>query len=247
MRSRYSASAQFFHWLSAFLVGIAWLLGQLRDDFERGEPRRIVDFVHVSSGQLIVALLALRIIWRFIDPPSPEASPAGPWADRAAKFAHILLYVLLIAAPAAGVVTLFADGKPLPLFGLWRNRFPLGQGQGVRTFRQGSARVVGQWADRPRGASRKRGARASLPAARRRAETDAAAMDRGVKQRPGGRRLRENSLSHPRRRREPPRQLAKTLRRDAQQQPHVALRQRLALQHLGVAVGPGEAFAIGAV
>ncbi|MGA9826080.1 MAG: cytochrome b/b6 domain-containing protein, partial [Methylocystis sp.] len=113
MRGRYSASAQFFHWLSALLVGLAWLLGQLRDDFERGEPRRVVDFVHVSSGQLIVALLALRIIWRFIDPPSPEASPAGPWADRAAKFAHILLYVLLIAAPTAGVVTLFAEGKPL--------------------------------------------------------------------------------------------------------------------------------------
>ncbi len=40
MRGRYSASAQFFHWLSALLVGLAWLLGQLRDDFERGEPRR---------------------------------------------------------------------------------------------------------------------------------------------------------------------------------------------------------------
>lgn len=119
MRTRYSASAQFFHWLSALLVGVAWLLGQLRDDFERGEPRRIVDFVHVSSGQLIVALLALRIIWRFIEPPpQPEASPAGSLADRAAKFAHILLYVLLIAAPVAGVVTLFADGKPLPSFGL---------------------------------------------------------------------------------------------------------------------------------
>jgi len=72
-------------------------------------------------------------------------------------------------------------------------------------------------------------------------------MDRGVKRRSGGWRLRESSLGHPRRRRKPPRQFAKALRRDAQQQPHVALRQGLALQHLGVAVGPGEAFAIGAV
>jgi cytochrome b561 len=67
LRCRYSATSQFFHWLSALLVELAWLLGQLRDDFERAEPRRIV---------------------------------------------------LLIAAPAAGVVTLFAEGKPLPLFGL---------------------------------------------------------------------------------------------------------------------------------
>ena len=247
MRSRYSASAQFFHWVSALLVGVAWLLGQLRDDFERGEPRRIVDFVHVSSGQLIVALLALRIIWRFIDPPSPEASPGRPLGRSRREIRAYPSLCPLDRRAGGGSGHSVRRRQAAAVVRPLGNRFPLGQGQGARTFRQGSARVAGQWADRPRGASRKRGARASLPAARRRAETDAAAMDRGVKQRPGGRRLPENSLSHPLRRREPPRQLAKTLRRDAQQQPHVALRQRLALQHLGVAVGPGEAFAIGAV
>jgi cytochrome b561 len=117
--SRYSGAAQFFHWLSALLVAGAWLLGQLRDEFARGEPRRTVDFLHISAGQLIVALLALRLIWRFIAPPLPmKTSVAGVWGDRAAKLAHILLYTLLLAVPIAGVVTLFADGKPLPLFRL---------------------------------------------------------------------------------------------------------------------------------
>ena len=84
MRTRYSASAQFFHWLSALLVGVAWLLGQSRDDFERGESRRIVDFVHVSSGQLIVVLLALRIISHLsIHRRQRRARPAlGPIAPR---------------------------------------------------------------------------------------------------------------------------------------------------------------------
>ena len=133
-------------------------------------------------GQLIVALLALRIIWRFIEPPPPpEASPAGPWADRAAKFAHVLLYVLLIAAPAAGVVTLFADGKPLPLFGLGEIASPWIKDKAL----EHSAKEVHEWLANGlivlAAASRKRGARASLPAARRRAEADAAAMDRRVK------------------------------------------------------------------
>ncbi len=115
--TRYSGAAQFFHWLSALLVASAWLLGQLRDEFASGEPRRVVDFLHISAGQLIVAVLALRLIWRFIAPPLPMApTAAGVWGDRAAKLAHIFLYVLLLAVPIAGVVTLFADGKPLPLF-----------------------------------------------------------------------------------------------------------------------------------
>jgi cytochrome b561 len=140
-RTRYSAGGQFFHWLSALLVAVAWVLGQLRDDFERGEPRRIVDFVHVSSGQLIVALLALRIIWRFVEPPPPETGPAGSWADRAAKFAHILFYVLLIAAPAAGVVALFANGKPLPLFGLGEIASPWVKDKAL----EHSAKEVHEW------------------------------------------------------------------------------------------------------
>ncbi len=117
--SRYSNAAQFFHWLSALLVASAWLLGQTRDEFARGEPRRMVDFLHISAGQLIITMLALRLIWRFIAPPAPmETTAAGVWGDRAAKLAHILLYVLLLAVPIAGIVTLFADGKPLPLFRL---------------------------------------------------------------------------------------------------------------------------------
>jgi len=113
---RYSAPAQFFHWLSALLVACAWLLGNFREAAPRGEPRQIVDFIHVSSGQAIVVLLALRVAWRFLQ-PTPAASGSA-WADRAARLAQLLLYVLLVAAPVAGLVTLFAEGKPLPLLGL---------------------------------------------------------------------------------------------------------------------------------
>ncbi len=116
---RYSATAQFFHWMSALLVAIAWTLGQTRDDFARGEPRRLVDFAHVSSGQIILTLLLLRLIWRLVSPPPPkQLTSAGVWGVRAANLAQTLLYILLLAAPAAGVITLFAEGKPLPLFGL---------------------------------------------------------------------------------------------------------------------------------
>lgn len=115
---RYSAVSQAAHWLTVALVAVAWLLGNIREDFERGEPRRIVDFFHISAGQLVFALLLLRLVWRLISPPPAAVQSAyGPWIDRAAKLAALLLYALLLAVPAAGLATLFADGKPLPLFG----------------------------------------------------------------------------------------------------------------------------------
>ncbi len=108
---RYSPAAQIFHWLSALLVAIAWTLGTFRDAVPRGEPRGLVDFVHVSSGQMIVALLVLRLVWRVI-------APAPPAGDLVTKASQLLLYALIIATAAAGLTTLFAGGKPLPLFGL---------------------------------------------------------------------------------------------------------------------------------
>jgi cytochrome b561 len=136
---RYSAPAQLFHWLSALLVAFAWLLGNFRDAAPRGEPRQIVDFVHISSGEAIVILFALRVAWRFLQPA--PAAPGGVWADRAAKLAQLLLYVLLVAAPVAGLVTLFAAGKPLPLFGLGEIPSPWAQDKAF----EHAAKEVHEW------------------------------------------------------------------------------------------------------
>lgn len=118
-KSRYSAPAQLFHWLSVLLVGFAWLSGLLGDDLPKGSIRAMGLFAHVSAGQIIAALLVLRILWRFNDPPRPaEPSPRGARADVPPMLMQAALYLLLIAIPVCGVVLLFAKGQPLPLFGL---------------------------------------------------------------------------------------------------------------------------------
>jgi cytochrome b561 len=116
---RYSLTAQLLHWSSALLIGFAWLLGNFGDDLPKGSIRNLGEFIHVSAGELIVALLLVRLVWRAIDPPPPvEATPLGLWADRGGRIVHFVLYALLAAAPIAGVVTLFAGGDGLPLFGV---------------------------------------------------------------------------------------------------------------------------------
>ncbi len=118
--TRYSPPAQLFHWLTVLFVLTAWALGLVGDELPRGALRHAGEFAHVLLGQMVILLLALRLVWRFVTPaPAPEPSRLGPAAHVAAKLAHVALYALLLAAPAVGLVTLFNGGEALPLFGVY--------------------------------------------------------------------------------------------------------------------------------
>jgi cytochrome b561 len=113
---RYGAVSQFLHWLTAILVVFAWIVGNVMEDESSASPQL---FVHMSAGLAVLALVAVRLLWRLIDAaPPPEKTVFGIWGDRAARAAHLALYALLIAVPLAGIATQFAEGRPLPLFGL---------------------------------------------------------------------------------------------------------------------------------
>jgi len=119
-QDRYGAAPIFLHWLTAILVVVAWTLGILGDEIPRGALHDAGRFIHVSAGLLIVILLVARFAWRIVDPPPPiEKTPLGPLADSAGRLAHYALYALLAAVPVVGVIALFGEGKPLPLFGLF--------------------------------------------------------------------------------------------------------------------------------
>jgi cytochrome b561 len=116
---RYGAVPQALHWLTAAAVLLAWLLGEFGDAFPRGAPRETALFIHISAGLAVLLLVAGRLFWRIGDPaPLPEPTAMGAWLDRAGRLTHYLLYVLLVAVPVVGIVTHFARGDALPLFGL---------------------------------------------------------------------------------------------------------------------------------
>ena len=116
---RYGAVARTLHWATAFLVAIAWLLGQIGEDLGGQGPRAAGLIAHVMVGLAVLLTLALRLVWRLIDPPPPaETTKLGNLADRAAGLVHYMLLFMLFAAPLAGIVYQFARGEPLYLFGL---------------------------------------------------------------------------------------------------------------------------------
>jgi cytochrome b561 len=114
----YGALARAVHWTSALAIVAAFALGQLGEEFGKANEATLV-FAHVQAGLAVLALLAIRLAWRFVDPaPKPVASRFDPWAARAAALGHWALYALMFAVPVAGLVTLFARGQPLNVAGL---------------------------------------------------------------------------------------------------------------------------------
>jgi len=116
----YGAIPQTLHWLTVALVLLAWAFGEFDDAFPKGPARTAGLFVHISAGLAVLAILALRVVWRAADaPPPPERTLFGAWLDHAARLANYALYALLIAAPVTGIVLQFARGDALPVFGLF--------------------------------------------------------------------------------------------------------------------------------
>jgi len=117
--ARYGAVPKALHWATAVLVIAGWLLGQLGDDLPHGMHSAGV-VVHISIGMTVFTLLVARLIWRLVDPPPPpEKTSFGAVADVGAKLVHVAIYALLVAIPVAGILTQFARGHALPVFGIF--------------------------------------------------------------------------------------------------------------------------------
>ena len=118
----YGAIPQALHWLTVFLVALAWALGTFGDVLPKGGPRESGLFVHICAGIVILCLLVARLTWRLVDPPPPPEATEfgnwmGRWLDPVTRIAHFSLYALLVAVPVAGIVLQFARGDALPLLG----------------------------------------------------------------------------------------------------------------------------------
>jgi cytochrome b561 len=119
----YDARTRIYHWTSAVLVVVLWVMGRTTGLLPRGPFRVDVWSVHVLLGFGLTAVFALRLVWRFGSkrqgPPLERGLP-----HRIAGAAHSGLYCLLAAVVMLGIVNAFARGFPmfnlvkLPDFGL---------------------------------------------------------------------------------------------------------------------------------
>ena len=119
--ARYSRPAIIAHWASALLIALAFVFGLTVDLWPRDQRAPWVN-LHALIGIAIVALLAFRLIWRFVQ-PGPGPVNDKPLEILATKIGHGALYALSLAGAITGVRALFLRGRGVD-FGLFQIASP---------------------------------------------------------------------------------------------------------------------------
>jgi cytochrome b561 len=113
----YTLVMRAMHWasvglcLGAFLV--AWAIGNATDDEAAG-----LVMVHRSLSVTILALIALRLVWRRSAQVRLAAAKATAVPRLAARASVIALYVLLAAQPLMGLAVSMLNGSRIVVFGV---------------------------------------------------------------------------------------------------------------------------------
>ncbi len=117
MRTRHDLLTQSIHWGVALLVLAIYAIGLGREALPKGDFRTFLLGLHMSLGIGLMALLAVRIGWRFA---APTVAPV-PMSDGmrfAARLGHGALYGLMIAAPVVGLLAAWMKGRVVGFFGM---------------------------------------------------------------------------------------------------------------------------------
>lgn len=136
-QQRYDRRTIALHWITAALVVFLWMSAHAIDTFPKGPLRVDARSVHIVTGIVLLAILARRIAWRHMGGtiiPHREDR-----LDRVAGMIHLLLYGLLFATLALGLLNAWVRGDSL--FGL-AGIPPMG-GYGAQARHALSGRITG--------------------------------------------------------------------------------------------------------
>ncbi|NHZ90702.1 cytochrome b [Massilia sp. CCM 8733] len=120
MQQRYTITAIIFHWLIALLIVGAFIMGLVMTDIPGITPTKLKYYSwHKWAGVTVLALAALRLLWRLTHraPAYPASMPA--WQKGAAHGLHGVLYLLMFAVPLSGYFYTLSAGIPVMYFGLF--------------------------------------------------------------------------------------------------------------------------------
>ena len=116
---RYGSLSIGLHWLMLLLIAAVYACIELRGNFPKGsDMRAVLKTWHFMLGLTVLVLVVFRTAVNF-GVAVPRIRPEPPkWQSLVAKLMHLALYVLMIGMPLLGWLTLSAQGKAVPFFGM---------------------------------------------------------------------------------------------------------------------------------
>lgn len=112
--AKWSLGSRIFHWISLLLLIVTWVMIELNDDAMTEDYMSL----HQSFGLSVLFWTVARLINRILA-KSPYTLPMPKWQTAISHLTHALLYVLLIAMPIAGLLTVLYAGETVSFFGLF--------------------------------------------------------------------------------------------------------------------------------
>ncbi|OOG45426.1 cytochrome b [Rhodanobacter sp. C01] len=115
---QWGSVAKFFHWTIALAILGNGIFGLLMDLAH--SPMQKINWLalHKSIGLTVLALVLLRVLWRWGD-GRPREEPTTRWQQLGAQAVHGVMYVLIVALPVSGWWFNSVTGKPLQWFKLF--------------------------------------------------------------------------------------------------------------------------------
>lgn len=111
---KWSASSRVFHWISALLLLVTWILMLL---YGYDENKTFLS-LHKAFGMSVLFWMIARVINRMVT-KSPPPVPMPKIQVIISQLTHFLLYALLIAMPIAGLLMSVYGGRAVDMFGLF--------------------------------------------------------------------------------------------------------------------------------
>ncbi len=133
---QWGSVSKFFHWIIALAILGNGTFGLLMD--LASSPMQKINWLalHKSIGLTVLALVLLRILWRWGD-GQPAEEPAPRWQMLAARAVHGVLYVVILAIPLSGWWFNSVSGKPLQWFKLFNLPALAAKNDQLRDFAHG--------------------------------------------------------------------------------------------------------------
>lgn len=118
--SHYGLVSIVMHWLATVVIfalfGLGyWMVGL---DYYSGWYQTAPD-VHKSIGLLLFVMMLARLSWRWFSPPPASLANHGRMTRLASKLGHGFLYLGLFVLMISGYLISTADGRGIPVFGLF--------------------------------------------------------------------------------------------------------------------------------
>lgn len=113
---RWGPVSQLFHWVCAALIVALGAIGLYMTELTSPVEKIRIYALHKSLGITLLALVLLRLLWRWTHAVPPPVPGMSKTLRRAADGMHGLLYAMMIAMPLTGWLVNSSAGYPLQWF-----------------------------------------------------------------------------------------------------------------------------------